>query len=306
MKKVTVLFIIMLILLTLTPAFISAQNDDMPEVIEYVVTTATANIRSGPGTGYGIVGTVVAGESLLIYDETPETTGWLRIYRADEDDAYIADFLVERAPMRFYPPTQEPVVTVSGRGKTISDVLDFPSGAYRIDVTVQDNAFILKSIVISGDCRDRTIFNEINFDANRLVLSGLFVSSGCSVIFETDNVDGDWVLEVRDLLDANVILESLLEIEENTSIVGTGRTLTMLTLLPEGIWAVNAVVHDNAFILHAQMLEGDCDDGSVFNEIDFDVNILEISTVYRSDGCLIFWETSNVDGDWELSFTQLQ
>jgi hypothetical protein len=172
----------------------------------------------------------------------------------------------------------------------------------------QDNAFILSSTVVTGDCRDDTIFNELDFDVNRLVVSGLFVSRGCSFIFETDNVDGEWQIEIRDLLDQDAFTDSLLVIEDGTTIASRGRTLTMATELPEGIWTISAVVDDNAFILRANVLLGECDDTSVFNELDFDVETIEPSTVYRSeeDGCTIFWETNNVEGDWEITFEQIK
>lgn len=297
------------ILLFCFPFAVIAQDTDTPEVIEYIVTTDTANLRLGPGTNFGVAGTAVRGESLLVYDETPEVAGWLRIYRSQEDDAYIADFLVERAPTRFYPVDQEPVATASGRGKGTTEVFDLPSGAYRIDAVVEDNAFILESVTVAGDCRDQTIFNELNFDVNRLTISGLLISQGCSLIFETDNVSGNWEIEVRDILDLDVLLEALLEIEDGAGISAAGRALTMPTQLPEGLWNISATVNDQAFILVAQVLMGDCDDGVVFNELDFDTGVLELSTLYRSqgdDGCVIFWETENVQGAWELTFEEIR
>jgi len=290
------------------PFAVSAQVTDTPDVVEYIVTADTANLRLGPGTNYGVAGTAVRGESLLVYDETPEVSGWLRIYRSQQDDAYIADFLVERAPTRFYPVDQEPVASASGRGKGITDIFDLPSGAYRIDAVIEDNSFILESVTVAGNCRDQTIFNELNFDVSRLNISGLLISQGCSLIFESDNVSGNWQIEIRDILDPEVLLDTLLTVENGTSISGAGRTLTMPTQLPEGLWNISATVNDQAYILVAQVLLGDCDDGAVFNELDFDSDTLELSTLYRSeeDGCIIFWETENVEGAWEVSFEKVR
>jgi len=290
------------------PFAVSAQVTDTPDVVEYIVTADTANLRLGPGTNYGVAGTAVRGESLLVYDETPEVSGWLRIYRSQQDDAYIADFLVERAPTRFYPVDQEPVASASGRGKGITDIFDLPSGAYRIDAVIEDNSFILESVTVAGNCRDQTIFNELNFDVSRLNISGLLISQGCSLIFESDNVSGNWQIEIRDILDPEVLLDTLLTVENGTSISGAGRTLTMPTQLPEGLWNISATVNDKAYILVAQVLLGDCDDGAVFNELDFDSDTLELSTLYRSeeDGCIIFWETENVEGAWEVSFEKVR
>ena len=290
------------------PFEVSAQDTDTPDVVEYIVTADTANLRLGPGTNYGVAGTAVRGENLLVYDETPEVSGWLRIYRSQQDDAYIADFLVERAPTRFYPVDQEPVASASGRGKGITDIFDLPSGAYRIDAEIEDNSFILESVTVAGNCRDQTIFNELNFDVSRLNISGLLISQGCSLIFESDNVSGNWQIEIRDILDPEVLLDTLLTVENGTSISGAGRTLTMPTQLPEGLWNISATVNDQAYILVAQVLMGDCDDGAVFNELDFDSETLELSTLYRSeeDGCIIFWETENVEGAWEVSFEKVR
>lgn len=301
--------LVVLILVLFSSTLLDAQEDDTPKVIEYTVTADSANLRTGAGTNFAVAGQVKKGDTLLIYDEESEVDGWLKIYREDEDDAFIADFLVEKAPVRFYPIEQEPVVTASGRGKDITDVFDLPEGIYRIDAVVDDRSFILSSVAVEGDCTDRTIFNELNFDVNRLTMSGLLISQGCSLIFETDNVDSNWVFEIRNLLDEEFLLDNLLTIEDESTITGAGRTLTMGTILDEGVWTISANVDDRAFILHAHVLIGDCDDTSVFNEVDFDAEELEISSVYRNSGddsCVIYWETSNVEGGWELTFEKLR
>ncbi len=282
-------------------------NDEEPQTVEYIVTSqTTVNLRGGPGTRYPVVGTAASGDSLLIYDSPPEVEGWLRVYRPGETDAYIADFLVERAPMRFYPADQEPILTASGRGSSVTDVFEIPRGAYRVDALVRDNSFILESIVVEGNCTDSTIFNELTWEANHLIISGLFVSNGCSVIFQTSNLNGDWEFALRDIVDEDVLSEMLLTIEDGTMINGTGRALTMPTLLPEGIWRITAVVDDTAFIMRPQVLTGGCDDLSIFNELDFESERIEASMVYRSDECIIFWETSNVEGDWGVTFEQMR
>ncbi len=308
-RIVVLLVTIICLVFPITP--ISAQDDEKPKTVEYIVSADAANLRTGAGTNFEVAGSVSKGDSLLIYDETPETQGWLRVYREGEDDAYIADFLVERAPMRFYPPDQEPILEASGRGSNITDVYEIPRGAYRIDATVQDRSFILSSVAVEGDCDDETIFNELDFDSNQLVISALFVSSGCSIIFQADNVDGNWEFALRDILNEEVLFETMLTIETETSIAGKGRTVTMATLLPEGIWSITATVDDSAFILQPQVLSGECDGFSVMNEFSVDEESLEISAIYRSEGeddgegCIIFWETSNVEGEWEIVFENL-
>lgn len=303
--------VVIIVLLSQTVAFAQSDNSSIepPDVFEYIVTADKANLRSGAGTSFDIVTSVVKGDSLLIYVETPATSGWLRVYRPGEDDAYIADYLVEKAPMRFYPVNQPAIVTVSGRGKGISDIYEVPEGLYRIDAVVQDRSFILHVIGVEGDCPDDNLLNELNFDSRTLVISTLFISKGCSVIFETDNVSGDWQIELRNLLEPDFFIESLLDIENGTAIASNGHVFTMGTILDPGIWTVSANVSAEAFILHAHVLSGECDDTSVFNELDFNAKTLEVSTVYKNNGsesCIVYWETSNVRGDWSLTFEKLR
>ncbi len=309
-NRIFSLLIVFMFFLNVSPLFAQESTSDEFSVktIEYLVTAESANLRTGAGTNFGTSGQVIKGESILIYDETSQTSGWLRVYREGEEDAYIADFLVERAPVRFYPVDQEAILEVSGRGKTVTDIFDIPQGAYRIDASVQDNAFILQYVVIEGDCRDGTIFNELQFDSGQITMSGLFISQGCSVIFETDNVDNSWEFAVRDIIvDEEFLLKNILIIENDTKISGVGRALTMPTLISEGVWTISANVSDNAYILKAQTLNGDCS-SSIFNEFTPGTNTLELSTVYRvtKGGCIIFWETSNVESEWEISFEKLR
>lgn len=302
-------FLVITIALIFTSVTVFAQEStpeatDTPLVVEYTVTADSANLRSGPGTSFEIVGSVTSGDSLLIYDEESEVSGWLRIFRPDEEDAYIADFLVERAPQRFYSALQEPVAFASGRGGNLSDVFDLPRGAYRIDAFVNDNSFILEVITVEGECRDGAILNVVDFDSSQLAISALFVSRGCSVIFQTDNVDGNWTVEIRDILNEEFLIDSMVMVEDGVSISGKGKALTMPTNLPEGLWMISAVVQDRAFILEAHPI-GDCEETAVFNELDFDATTLEISSAYRSTDCIVFWETDNVEGEWEITFSRL-
>lgn len=200
------------------------------------------------------------------------------------------------------------MVSVVKRGKSITDVFELPASAYRVDVVVEDNSFILKAVPIEGECRETTILNLLNFDKNRLTASALLVSTGCSYIFESDNVDGNWTLELRNLLDEEFLVDSTLALESGSSIVSSGHNLTMPTILAPGVWTISANVKDRAFILHAHVLIGDCNDTAVFNELDFDADVLEIATLYRNTGnkpCIVFWESDNVDGEWEITFEKL-
>lgn len=296
-----------ILILTMISSVVVAQDEGSSEsvaFIEYTVIADTANLRSGPGTSNALVTTLVRGDSILVYDEDAQAAGWLRVFREGENDAYIADFLVEKAPQRFYPVAQEPTIVLSGRGGTVTDVVDLPRGAYRIDAVVKDNSFILSSVVLEGNCTDQNVFNELDFDSNQLQISSLFVSQGCSIIFESDNLTGSWEIAIRDLLDEEFALEALLTIEDGSEISARGRQLSMPTILPEGIWRISVEADDNAFILTPQVLVGDCDSSTVFNELDFDTNQISAETVYRvpDGGCMIYWETNNIDRVWTVMF----
>jgi hypothetical protein len=298
-----------LFMLFLAVFAVNAQ-EEIPDVMEYVVISdSVINLRSEPSTSGSILGRAEPGTTLFIYSENSDTPGWLKVYREGEDDAYVADYLVERAPMRFYDPLQEPIVILTGRGRQVTEIIELPQGAYRIDATVNDNAFILSQIAVEGDCRDTSVLNELDFEKSSLSVSALLVSSGCSLIFEADNVDGNWILEIRDLLDIEALANSTITLENGSSITGTGRQLTMPTILPVGLWTISAQVDDRAFILRSNVLTGECDDTVIFNE--FAEEPLELEAVYRSEtdndpGCIIFWGTDNVEGDWELSFEKLR
>jgi hypothetical protein len=285
------------------------EGDETTEtnLVEYIVTSETANLRSLPNTSSEIVGRVTQGESIFIYQESAEVDGWLRVYREDEEDAYIADYLVERAPTRFYNPAQPPVVTVEGRGGQISEEIELPQGIYRLDATIQGNAFIFTPIVLDGNCDESSIFNVLNFDVNTLTASEMIFSTGCTFIFESDNVRGEWIVEFRDVTDPEFLEESVLEVENNTTFNGFGQQVSMPTLLAAGVWTINANVQDRAFILSPLVVVGDCSTRTVFNELDFEAESLEVSTVYRADeNCVIFWKTSNVDSEWTLTFEKLR
>ncbi|MCC6614114.1 MAG: SH3 domain-containing protein [Anaerolineae bacterium] len=280
-----------------------------PSIVGYIVNADVANLRSGPSTDARIVDTASKGDRLLIYDEAPGTQGWLRVFRVGEADVYIADFLVERAPITFYPIDQEPLFVVSGRAAQASEVLQLPYGGYRIDATVYDVSFKLRIRVVDGYCDDVTLFNELDFEATRMTMSDAFVSMSCSVVFETENVDGEWRIEVRDLIvDDAFLIANTLKIEDGTVIRGEGHQLTMSTALPMGSWMVTAKVDHNMFILWSYVMMGECDSGAVFNELDTDAEAIEVSAVYRSPkpGCMMYWQTDNVNGEWSLTFTRLQ
>jgi len=299
-------YFLAILILSITSIVVFSQDTDVPTLVEHIVTADTANLRSEANTSSAIVGSVSNGESVFAYQEQ-EIDGWLQIYREGEDDAYIADFLVELAPLRFYSINQEPDFELFGRGQGISEVFDIAQGAYRIDLNVADRSIILEATVIDGDCRDQNLFNELQLNSRSLNISTMFiVQEDCLFIFESSNLTGTWTAEIRNLLDLEAMEDSAVDLNEQSSIFGEGRQLTMPTLLNEGVYSVSAIVMDQAFILTAEPI-GNCDSGSLFNELDFNTNQLEVSTVYRAnEDCIVWWQTDNVDGEWNLTFEKLR
>jgi hypothetical protein len=104
------------------------KNPALHKTVEYIVTGQTANLRSGPGTGYDVVSTVNGGDILLIYDETPETAGWFRIYREGESDAYICRFSGKTCPHAFYPQIRNRSIPCRGPAKPSAIGWSFPKG----------------------------------------------------------------------------------------------------------------------------------------------------------------------------------
>ena len=302
MKQLLIVFIVFSFATVVYPQNGTASDD--LQVIEYLVTgTGTINLRSGAGTSFGTAGTVNEGDTILIYDEEPEVEGWLRVKTDDESVAYVADFLVERAPMRFYNVNQKPIAVIEGVGSDVSDIIELPAGAYRFDAMVNDNEFVLSSVTVQGDCDDEnSIIWEWNYNATQLDVSALFVSSGCSFLFESDT-DGAWRVEVRDLFGMN--LTDTLLIESGDSINGVGTQLTMGTMLEKGIWTITANVDDTSFSLYSRAVKG-CEEELVMSDYSSDEPI-ELRTIYRVDGdvCITFWETPISEGAWELIFEKV-
>ncbi len=69
------------------------------------VATTTANVRSGPGTGYGIVDTLGAGEYVSI---TGQAGSWCRVSKPGPD-GYVACYLLADSGFRGPRPLPPPV-----------------------------------------------------------------------------------------------------------------------------------------------------------------------------------------------------
>jgi len=65
-----------------------------PPFPRIVATDMQMNVRSGPGTGYSIIGSLAANAQVTGYDVVPSGTGWwYRINYAGNTNAYVAAFL---------------------------------------------------------------------------------------------------------------------------------------------------------------------------------------------------------------------
>jgi D-alanyl-D-alanine carboxypeptidase/Bacterial SH3 domain/Chitinase class I len=70
---------------------------------DYIVTTSSLNIRSGPGTDYEIEGTVAHGEQII----SPDTKGWVPILLEDDSIGWVAEKYLQEAPEE-QPTAEEP------------------------------------------------------------------------------------------------------------------------------------------------------------------------------------------------------
>jgi hypothetical protein len=89
-------------------------------------------------------------------------------------------------------------LTFSGTAGTVHGPLTVPEGIYRISVTTQ-RSFIMSSTVLQGECRhglsdEVAIFNELDRSGKEFTAEKVFNSAGCSVLFETSNINGPYTV----------------------------------------------------------------------------------------------------------------
>lgn len=70
--------------------------------------------------------------------------------------------------------------------------------------------------------------------------------------------------------------------------------------IPAGIYRATATT-DAYFILHVIIVDGDCDDGSLFNFTEGE-GVDGAESVFRSETCSVLLETDNTDEPWTLQF----
>ncbi|MEO8243265.1 MAG: SH3 domain-containing protein [bacterium] len=86
----------------LAPTLVSATPDtalpapEVPGGVLYTVTANIANVRSGPGIDFGVVGSVTHDEEVLVVAEDNAVDGWSRILvEGDGTDGYVATRLLQ-------------------------------------------------------------------------------------------------------------------------------------------------------------------------------------------------------------------
>ena len=98
---------------------ISAPPPPSPTDVEMIVTTDTLNIRSGPGTGYSIIGQVHRGEAVTYLNASP-AWDWVNIKTKENQTGWCSSrYLMERTEL-FASPEDYPTI---GLHRSLSDSL---------------------------------------------------------------------------------------------------------------------------------------------------------------------------------------
>jgi uncharacterized protein (TIGR02594 family) len=103
---------------------ISAPPPPSPTDVEMIVTTDTLNVRSGPGTGYPIIGQVHRGETVIYLNASP-AWDWLNIKTKENETGWCSSrYLMERTEL-FASPEEYPAM---GLHRALSDSLPMRAG----------------------------------------------------------------------------------------------------------------------------------------------------------------------------------
>jgi hypothetical protein len=287
---------------------IVAQETETTSFIEYEVISDTANLRADPSTSASIAGRAVKGDILRGYAEQ-ETDGWYKIQLADGTDAYIADFLVQRAPDRLYPIDQEPIFVAEGKGAEIVDTMEFPAGLYRLDYRVTGDGDVhIEVSPIEGTCIG--VSTRSNFFESRTEGSLAIVSRGCEAVIEVNGTRGEWHIEIRSsYIRGEADNENLIVVEEEVTISSAGYQTTAPTRLEKGLYAVEVTAQADSIMVKALPLESDCDREMVLYEGDVFVSEITGSGTYQVDkSCTVMWETAMADDgeSWTLTIRKLR
>lgn len=286
----------------------SAQTDETtPALTEYVVIADTVNLRAGPGTNFEIVGDAQRGERVFAYAQENPQGDWLRLYRgAEMADAYIAVFLVEAAPIRYYPLQQAAEQRVEGNGSSQQyGPFQFTGQAYRVDVRFEGSSFALEAVADTGSCTDQELLDIAIASNGPHVASTVLLTGECAWVFEVYDAVGSWALEFRPLQNSEGAAFSMQAVAVNPVINGTGTQFSNPLRFPPGNWQLLARVQDQSFVLRSLVASGECGlQPLVFNVLQQGANEIMLSANFAvgSAGCVLYWQTDNVDGPWTLRF----
>ncbi|HML23831.1 MAG TPA: SH3 domain-containing protein [Aggregatilinea sp.] len=89
-----------------------------------IVNVSSANLRAGPGTGYGVLGIALGGEELIILG-TNDLGDWYNIETAAGLNAWIAGYLLDTDDVAGRAPREIATVTLPDDGETIAADLAF-------------------------------------------------------------------------------------------------------------------------------------------------------------------------------------
>lgn len=309
MRTLTVISVLIVLLCPTTALHAQDDGNHPPDVVEYIVTGDNANLRAGPGTEFEVVATVAQGTSVFVYSEDTPSGEWVRLYQgAGLPDAYIAAFLLELAPPRYYPVAQQPDLTISGTGSTQSVPYQFSSQAYRLDIAFAGRSLELETIAISGDCDTQQLLDIQTPRGDSQSVSVYLVTGGCNWVFEISDTNRSWIIEFRNILASEIHDQTIIDVVPDTVVRGISTQFTTPLRFSAGQWQLTAQVQDQSFILYSVPFSGDCGlPRMVFNDLVFNAASLTLlqTFVVGDAGCVVYWQTDNVDTEWVLSFAPI-
>jgi len=130
--------------ITPAPLPIPAAADVVTTEVQYILALETVNIRSGPGTNYGIVGSIAAGQVALVTGIMPDSSWWRVIC---PDDSVGNCFVVNDPTLTqpTTPPGGQPVPPADGTTATYRDdaagfAFDYHASAWTVGEKQQAGA----------------------------------------------------------------------------------------------------------------------------------------------------------------------
>ena len=119
---------------------------------------------------------------------------------------------------------------------------------------------------------------------------------------------GDAAAQYAAIVEARTALAEVDSLCLGLDFEGTAGTVHGPLYVPEGIYRVK-VATTKFFIMNGAVLEGECGDSyngefGLFNEMsggDF-----EAEKVFKSEGCTVLFETSNIFGPYQVTFEKLK